>query len=624
MSETGKDLQPNKTTPAFQFGSNGQSMIAQIDIWRASAINILLIVSTVAFAPAIIAWGWNFNSSTTEKGAFFFYLAIFILLAGMAYFRQLDYRIRAWGFLFLTYITGTAALILGGLAGDGRIYLIALPVIASILVNKRAGASILGASILTYVLVGYSAQRGWITDTLLFRENPLDQAIWLQEGIVMAASLAMVLVLQWSFNQFLESTAAKNAQMYERIKHFADELEHRVDERTAELKTAYDTLNAAKNEAERANLAKNEFLSRMSHELRAPMSLVLGFAQLLQMNQKEPLTPQQQENIGHILGEGEHLLRMIDQVLDFARIEEGQIAVSLKTVDARAVLQELYYLIAPLAAPSQIQIELNECAPDALFVRADPQHLHQVLLNLLSNAIKYNRRGGIVTISSQCPAPQKVRIVVSDTGVGISEEKFDQLFTPFVRLVDEPSEVEGTGLGLALSKRLMELMEGEIGVESTPGQGSAFWIELPLLDPPEISPESGTHAVQPAVFNPPPGKILYIEDYAANYELIRQALADYSQVKLLWAKDAQTGFSLAEQQQPDLIFLDLQLPDMHGYKVLQELKQTAGTQNIPVVIISADASPRQKKYLIEAGALDYLTKPFNLKALVHSIQVWLA
>jgi|GEM_PF-1447712 signal transduction histidine kinase len=377
MNKNDSSARQNSIASDLQLGRNGQSTIAQIDTWRADAINILLVVSAIVFAPAIIAWGWNFNASTTEKGAFFFYLAIFIVLVGLAYFRQLDYLIRAWGFLFLTYITGTAALFLGGLAGDGRIYLTALPVIASILVNKRAGAAILVASMLTFAFAGYSAHRGWIADILLFRENPLDTAIWLQEGIVMAASLAMVLVLQWSFNKFLETTAAKNAQMYEQIKSFADELEHRVDERTAELKTAYDTLSAAKNEAERANLAKNEFLSRMSHELRAPMSLVLGFAQLLQMNQKEPLTPQQQENIGHILGEGEHLLRMIDEVLDFARIEEGQISVSLENVDAGAVLQKLYYLIAPLAAPSQIEIKLDECAPEALFVRADPQHLHQ-------------------------------------------------------------------------------------------------------------------------------------------------------------------------------------------------------------------------------------------------------
>ncbi len=388
-----------------------------------------------------------------------------------------------------------------------------------------------------------------------------------------------------------------------------------------ERKQAEEDLSQAKDVAEAANRAKSEFLSRMSHELRTPMNAILGFAQLLEMSHKEPLTSTQKERVRQIAKGGQHLLDLINEILDISRIEANRMQVSPEPVSVRESIQEVLDLTVPLAVKRHIQIVTKlgrmEVNP---FVMADRQRLKQVLLNLLGNAVKYNYDGGSVIITCQQTPSNKWRISIADTGPGISHEHLGRLFQPFARLVTEQSNVEGTGLGLTLAKRLVELMHGQIGVESILGRGSTFWVELPSAESPveRLQRTGGTKELN-AIFSPA-RTILYVEDNVANFELIQQVLADYSQLELLWAADAKTGIETARQHQPNLILLDLHLGDRDGAEVLQQLKQDKVTADIPVVVISADATFRQAERLTSLGALAYLTKPLNVKHFVRLIE----
>ncbi len=603
---------------------------SQIDIWRAKALNALLLVAILVFTPAIVVWLFQFNSLQDILESALVYFAIYLLTVGLALFRQIDYRLRAWVLILLTYFTGAQAMILGGLAGDGRIYLLVVPIMALIVVGARAGAIMSGMVILTYSVLAGAASKGWITDRLLFKNNPVDLNIWVQEGIVMFACLAMVVVLQWRFNQFLETMASKNVSLYDEVSTIANELEQRVDERTAELQETNEKLKSrekklrlAMADADKANSAKSEFLSRMSHELRAPMNLVLGFAQILEMDQQNPLTSAQQKSVRYILDEGEYLLKMIDELLDISRIEAGHIEISKETVDLGAVVDALFNFCSPLLSRHNVQMELHPSIQQQIYVSADKQRLHQVLLNLISNAIKFNRSGGEVSLSIQHQEPRTVRINVHDTGIGIHSENLGDLFTPFVRLDDGGSKPGGTGLGLSLSKQLMDLMNGDIGVESTPGNGSIFWIELPLADHYENHLVADTQTEDTTEIGLPAFTLLYIEDYRPNYELLKNALAQYPQANLLWASDGQSGLAMASQL-PDLILLDLQLPDMHGFDVLRQLKQDDSTSKIPIVVLSADATQYQIKFMKDAGALDYVTKPYKMREMIQNLHTWLS
>ncbi len=375
-------------------------------------------------------------------------------------------------------------------------------------------------------------------------------------------------------------------------------------------KAAEETLRQVRLEADRANQAKSEFLSRMSHELRTPLNAILGFAQLLEM---DSLNPEQSEGVAHILKGGRHLLGLINEVLDIARIEAGRLDLSLEAVSVDEVVRESLDLIAPLAAEGNIGAET---APASGFVLADRQRLKQVLLNLLSNAVKYNRRRGTVALSFENMPAGRLRIKVSDTGPGIAPERLERLFIPFERLGAEQSGVEGTGLGLALSKRLVEAMGGTLGVESMPGQGSTFWVELALAENP-IQRVDQTGVALPAAAELNASRkariVLYIEDNLSNLKLIQRLLAHRPEVRLIPAMQGRLGLDLAREHRPHLILLDLHLPDIPGEEVLQRLQADPETRPIPVVMVSADAIPSQVKRLRAEGARDYLTKPLDVK-----------
>lgn len=381
----------------------------------------------------------------------------------------------------------------------------------------------------------------------------------------------------------------------------------------------------ARQTAERASAAKSEFLSRMSHELRTPMNSILGFAQLLQMSQKEPLTSSQRTRVNQILKAGDHLLKLINEVLEISRIEAGRMELSSESVDVAQVALEVLELTQPLAAKQNIHIHSQIDTSQPLYITADLQRFKQVMINLVSNAIKYNKESGNVWLRAEDAAEGRMRVSVQDSGQGISEEMLTRIFQPFDRLGAEQSNVEGTGLGLALSQRLVNLMRGEIGVESVPGAGSTFWVELPVACHPGQESRNGESIGQPALshITEQPKTLLYVEDNLANFELVRQVMAEEEQVKLIWAMRGSAGLELAQQRLPNLILLDLHLPDMHGSEVLAQLRRDATTQDIPVVVISADATPGQIQRLMDAGADAYLTKPLNVAEFLRTVQAQL-
>ena len=385
-----------------------------------------------------------------------------------------------------------------------------------------------------------------------------------------------------------------------------------------ERKQTEAAIQAARKEAEEANQAKSEFLSRMSHELRTPLNAILGFSQLLMM---EPLNGEQRDAVEHILRGGRHLLELINEVLDISRIETGQLPLSPEPVSLDEVLREAQDLVRPLALERTIRLE-DDARPGNLHVLADHQRLRQVLLNLLTNAVKYNRDGGTATVACAPTAEGRLRISVIDTGPGIPRGQLSRLFTPFERLGAEQTGVEGTGLGLALSKRLVEVMGGTIGVDSTEGQGSTFWIELPSTES-SLEREDVQAAAALGALHPSPAtsrNVLYIEDNVDSFKLMERIFSHWPGVKLISAMQGRLGLDLARQHHPDLILLDLHLPDMSGLEVLQRLRADPSTRDIPVVVTSADATPGQIERLRAAGADDYLTKPLDIPRLAAAVR----
>lgn len=380
-----------------------------------------------------------------------------------------------------------------------------------------------------------------------------------------------------------------------------------------------DELLQAKKVAEEATQAKARFLSMMSHELRTPMNAILGFGQLLQMDELDAL---QSESVEHILRAGQHLLELINEVLDLSRVEAEGLDVALEPVSAGQVMREAFEMARPLADKAGIELRMQPGSDQERWVRSDARRLRQILLNLLANAIKYNRQGGNVTLCCEGGAhgleerngpDEGLRFVVSDSGAGIAPDKLDKLFVPFERLGAEGGEIEGTGLGLALCKRLTEAMDGHIGVNSIAGQGSSFWVEFPGAPDPSVAAPALVEDATGGVGTPTmTSLLLYVEDNAPNLQLVQRILSKRPAVRLLPVTTGEAGLQLARAHLPDLILLDLQLPDMNGDLVLEGLRRDKRTCDIPVVILSSDATPRQIERLLKTGARDYLTKPLDV------------
>ncbi len=392
----------------------------------------------------------------------------------------------------------------------------------------------------------------------------------------------------------------------------------RVEQALQETNVA---LVGAKLLAEKANLAKSDFLSSMSHELRSPLNAILGFAQLMESDEPPP-PPAQAARITQILQAGWHLLKLINEILDLAVVESGQASLSQESVQLSVLMRDCQAMMEPLAQQRGIIMSFPQF-DNPVFVRADMTRLKQVIINLLSNAIKYNREQGTVVVDCTVVTPQRIRISVRDTGEGLPPEKVAQLFQPFNRLGQEAGGVAGTGIGLVVTKRLAELMDGVLGVESTPGVGSMFWCELTAAAAPALELEAETAAIPVPPAPLPVGAarrtVLYVEDNPANMELVAQLISRYPGLQLLTAVDATLGIELAVSAQPQVILMDINLPGISGLKALQILHNNPATAHIPVVALSANAMTRDIARGLEAGFFSYLTKPIKVPEFMETL-----
>jgi signal transduction histidine kinase/CheY-like chemotaxis protein len=378
----------------------------------------------------------------------------------------------------------------------------------------------------------------------------------------------------------------------------------------SERKRFIDELQEARDAAEQANRAKDEFLSHMSHELRTPLNAVIGFSQVLEMRE---LTGADRDLVTHIGQAGHHLLALINEIMDIAVIASGKLSINLERVSVATAVDDTIGLIRPLALDKSVRVVAESSVP--LNALADPKRLRQVLLNLVSNAVKYNRRGGEVRLSWGTDESGRARVIVADTGPGIPAEHVDRLFVPFDRLGVESTGIEGTGLGLALSKALVETMGGTIGFTSVVGQGSTFIVDLPVA-PVDTEPTAPLFPISDVT---PQAHVLYIEDNLVNLQLVRHVLAARDGIELIPAMRGQIGLDLARTALPDLVLLDLNLPDMTGEQVLHELQADPATADLPVVVMSADAEPGRIALLRALGVVDYLTKPIDVHELLAVI-----
>jgi len=375
-------------------------------------------------------------------------------------------------------------------------------------------------------------------------------------------------------------------------------------------------LRLARAEAEAARGAKSEFLSSMSHELRTPMNSILGFAQLLMRDTKEPLSPRHRERVGHILQSGEHLLRLIDDVLNLARIESGRVPLALEAVSLHEVLSEVVRNLAPMASERSVQLEAAALDPSFPRVLGDRGGVLQIVTSYGSNAIKYNRPHGRVAFTAHASGTA-ARIQVADTGMGIPVEQHSKLFQAFQRAGQEAGPIAGTGIGLLITKKLTELMDGRVGFESTPGVGSLFWVELPLIaastrelgnDPRPATAPALTHAV-----------VLYVEDNPANIAFMCDLFEDLEGMKLVTARSATEGLLLTRALRPHVVLMDIDLPDMSGSEALHMLQRSPETATIPVLALTAAASERERKAGMRAGFYRYLTKPLDVDELMKAL-----
>jgi PAS domain S-box-containing protein len=391
---------------------------------------------------------------------------------------------------------------------------------------------------------------------------------------------------------------------------FFRDVTHRVDQER-ELREAVAAADAA-------NAAKSLFLANMSHELRTPMNSIIGFSQLMLYDDDRPLSAAHRDYAEYVLRAGNHLLSLIKDVLDLAKIDAGQMRVSLETIRLDELLADLAMAMEGPAAEKGILLDVADC--DTLCVRADRVRLLQVLHNLGSNAIKFNRPGGRVTVSIEAaPAGPFVRILVTDTGPGIAPARHAELFRPFSRLDAEGSAIEGTGIGLSIAKRLVELMDGRLEFASEPGVGSRFWVDIPLApagaaaDGPAAAPaRSGSGG---AAFT-----VLYIEDNPGNMALMQNLLGTMPGAHLLCASTGAAGVELALAEAPDLVITDIHLPDISGFDVLARLRAADRTARLPVIALTADAMPGEVRRGTAAGFTQYMTKPIHVPELIRSIR----
>tara|TARA_R110002110_G_scaffold117634_4_gene290680 strand:- start:1204 stop:3099 length:1896 start_codon:yes stop_codon:yes gene_type:complete len=381
------------------------------------------------------------------------------------------------------------------------------------------------------------------------------------------------------------------------------------------------SLADALDEATRANDAKNEFLSLMSHELRTPLNAVIGFSQLLEIDPDDPLPENKREYASYIRKSGLHLLALIDDVLDLSKIEAGGTTVSIEDVDLKECVDSCLALITPMIDRRDITLTVRGDGLDGAVLRADSTRLKQVILNLLGNAVKYGGNSGNIAVSYESVTPGYGRVCVSDTGPGIPVDRQHELFQPFSRLGAQNSAIDGTGIGLFVSNKLIDLMGGTMGFDSTPGEGSAFWLELSISENPRRAGD-----IDPALEEMPAstdrliGTVLYIEDNPANALLMEEIVKRIDGLKLISTHTAEIGIELARERTPDIIILDIDLPDMNGYTALGQIRATTEISDIPVIALTAAAHEKDIRRGLDAGFKHYLVKPVDIARLIDILE----
>lgn len=381
----------------------------------------------------------------------------------------------------------------------------------------------------------------------------------------------------------------------------------------------------ARNTALQASKAKSDFLSSMSHELRTPMNAILGFSQLLEID--ESLNEEQQDFVSEINKAGQHLLELINEVLDLARIEAGRVELVLEDINFTDLAYEALSLIEPLASKNHIAIELESKDDEEILVNADRTRLKQVVINLLSNAVKYNRPEGSVTLSCEQTLEQMLRIKIADTGYGIPVDKQKELFQPFSRVTENESEIEGTGIGLVISRTMAEMMGGTLGFESIEGEGSVFWIDIPLSGREAIISNDNNRVEAkeaPKVVAVSQKKVLYVEDNPANLRLVTNIFTKLDGIELVSAMTPSEGMELAASEKPDLILLDINMPEMSGYEMYDALREIPAFSKVPIMAISANAMPADVEKGLSHGFDEYLTKPLDIKNFIDKVHQYLS